>query len=190
MNPNYFEQPENVEKILQAASSQQLDWIMEQLKEFLPENAKLLELGSGAGHDFHLLSKHYQATGSDFSTPLLAACKSRFPQSEFLLLDAIHIDTDLTFDAIYSNKVLPYLGLTELEKSLLRQADVLLPEGIVCHSFWHGEEAEETDGLVKYRYLPDMLAEVFEMNYEVLRCEIYTDAAPDDSILVIARKTD
>jgi len=100
------------------------------LREYLPDGTSILELGMGPGVDLDILSEVYQASGSDLSPLFLDRYSVRHPGTDLLLLDAINIETDRTFDAIYSNKVLHYLSKSKLVESLLRQHEMLNPGGL------------------------------------------------------------
>ena len=83
----------------------------------------------GPGVDLDILQQYYQVTGSDRSTIFLERYRQQHTAADLLQLDALTMDTDRRFDAIYSNKVLHHLSRTELQQSLLAQAAVLHPEG-------------------------------------------------------------
>jgi len=184
---NFYENSKNVDEYIKMAKGYDGKEIIDKLHGFLGKNASVLELGMGPGVDLELLSQQYEATGSDLSQEFLDRYLQKQPEADVLLLDAIHLNTDRTFDCIYSNKVLHHLTLTELEKSLLHQTLRLNEGGIVCHSFWKGNEEMEMKGMYFKYHEQETLVDVFEMNYEVLLCEVYTELEENDSILVIAK---
>jgi len=186
----FYELPEYVDSYIESTKNIDGRKLVAELEKYLQPDSSILELGMGTGKDFEILAEKYQVTGSDYSQLFLEKFRNTHPKAELLWLDAIHIETAKTFDAIYSNKVMHHLSLTELEKSLLRQVDVLHENGLVCHSFLHGIESFKRDALLFTHYQKADLIDVFEMNYEVLYCEFYTETTEDDSILVIAKKLD
>lgn len=184
---NFYENTKNVDDYIQMAEGYDGKEIILKLDEFLSEKATVLELGMGPGVDLELLAKRYSATGSDLSQEFLNRYLKKDPKADLLLLDAIHLNTERTFDCIYSNKVLHHLTLTELEKSLLHQTLRLNDGGLICHSFWKGTEEMEIKGMYFKYHEQETLIDVFEMNYEVVLCEVYTELEENDSILVIAK---
>lgn len=184
---NFYENTKNVDDYIQMAEGYDGKEIIQKLDDFLSEKATVLELGMGPGVDLELLAKRYTATGSDLSQEFLNRYLKKAPNADLLLLDAIHLNTERTFDCIYSNKVLHHLTLTELEKSLLHQTLRLNDGGLICHSFWKGTEEMEIKGMYFKYHEQETLIDVFEMNYEVLLCEVYTELEENDSILVIAK---
>lgn len=188
---SFYEKEEKVNQYIDMAKGYDGKEIIEKLKNFAKPPKSVLELGMGPGVDLKLLqSAGFQVTGSDYSKLFVARFLETDPKADVLQLDAIHINTERKFDVIYSNKVLHHLTLTELEKSTLRQADVLNDNGIVCHTFWHGDDSYEMEGLDFQEYRIEQLKDIFEMNYEILHAEIYTEMEKDDSILIIGKKVD
>jgi len=109
----------------------------------------------GPGKDQALLAAAGLApTASDLSFVFVERYRRACPGAEVLQLDARTLaglqaggsGTGLpvgagprTFDCVYSNKALDTLDDAQLAASLRRQAAVLTPAGVVCHSFWLGE---------------------------------------------------
>ena len=77
--------------------------LIEVLREHLPAGSSVLEIGMGPGVDLTLLSEHFDATGSDVSKFFLDRYKGAFPDADLIRLDAAELDTERTFDCIYSN---------------------------------------------------------------------------------------
>ena len=95
--------------------------LVEVLREHLRDGASVLEIGMGPGVDLQLLSEHFLATGSDNSQFFVDRFRKLHPDLDLLLLDAVKLDTERTFDCIYSNKVLHHLTSEQLAQSLGRQ---------------------------------------------------------------------
>ncbi|MEQ8324973.1 MAG: class I SAM-dependent methyltransferase [Vicingaceae bacterium] len=184
----YYKSKESVKEYIQLAKGVNGSALIERLIPFLKVGGKLLELGSGPGTDWNILTKHYQVIGSDFSKEFLDHLKSSFPSGEFCELDAITIETKATFDGIYSNKVLHHLTDAELHESVKRQCEVLNPRGIICHSFWEGEGSETFKGMFVNYHTSKELDKVFEPYFDLLLLEKYKEFNDGDSILAIARK--
>lgn len=188
MEGDYYRTKESVAQYISMAEGFNGKELIDQLRPLLPSGANLLELGSGPGSDWKILSEHFKVVGSDFSAEFLTHLRSAHPDGAFLELDAMTIDTDMVFDGIYSNKVLIHLSDEELKASISRQSEVLQPQGIVCHSFWKGEEAEVFKGmLVNYQTEADLEA-LFEPHFDPLVIEVYKEFEDGDSLLFIGRK--
>jgi SAM-dependent methyltransferase len=157
------------------------------LGKYLRPGASLLELGMGPGTDLDLLNKTYRATGSDYAQPFLDHYRKLRPQADVLLLDAVDIQTERTFDAVYSNKVLYHLTREELRTSLCSQAQRLNPGGIALHSFWYGEGEQEMHGLRFVYYTPATFAELVGEPFEIVETARYTEMDQDDSFYVVLR---
>lgn len=84
------------------------------LRQVLPDGARVLELGMGLGKDLLLLAQHYTVTRSDSSTAFVERFRTAHPTADLLHLDAVTMQTDRRFDAIYSNKVLYHLTRAQL----------------------------------------------------------------------------
>lgn len=158
------------------------------LKEYLPAKSFVLELGSGPGTDWQILQKDYLTIGSDYSLEFLKHLSKTYPEGEFIHLDASSLLTELKFDAIYSNKVLHHLEDEDLESSIRRQAEILNPGGIVCHSFWRGEDSETYNELFVNYHSDTGLRELFEDRFEPLLIKYYKEFEDGDSILYIGKK--
>jgi cyclopropane fatty-acyl-phospholipid synthase-like methyltransferase len=157
-----------------------------ELGKHLEAGATVLELGMGPGKDLDFLTKNYTVTGSDSSSVFLDRYRTINPDADLLWLDAVTIDTDRRFDAIYSNKVLHHLSDEELAVSLDRQATVLTNGGFVMHSFWHGDAYEEYDGMPVYCRNEDILRGVFSTRFDIISVKIYAEMEDGDSIYAIA----
>lgn len=159
------------------------------LREYLPEGSTVLELGMGPGIDLKLLAEHFTVTGSDYALPFLERYREIDPASDLLHLDAVTLDIERIFDAIYSNKVLQHLTRDELQQSLVRQVALLNDGGIALHTFWYGDKPDELmHGLRFVYYTETMLQETVGAAFEVLRIERYTEMEFEDSLLVVLRK--
>ena len=184
----YYDHPENVNEYIKMSREADGTWIIDQLKKHLPNGASLLELGIGPGKDLDILKENYQVTGSDYAKPFLNLYKEQNPSIPLLLLDAITLETPHTFDCIYSNKVLYHLEKKKMKASLIRQLDLLNPNGIVAHSFWKGDKEEDYLDLHFVYYKMSELRAIFDKYYKILFISYYKETKDEDSIFVIARK--
>ena len=188
MSETYYKTQESVQEYIQLAQDVSGIELIKKLEKVLPRNSSLLEIGSGPGTDWKLLDEEYQVIGSDFSKEFLKHLKADNPLGSFLELDAISLKTTLKFDGIYSNKVLQHLTDSELIQSIQRQAELLNPQGIICHSFWKGEGTEVFKGLFVNYHDENDLIKYFGDSFEILSINTYQEFDVEDSILIIAQK--
>ena len=185
----YYHTKESVDEYIQLAQGIDGSAIIEKLKEILPSGSTVLELGSGPGKDWKILSEEYDVIGSDLSSEFLDRLKESNPEGRFLQLDAVTIETDTKFECIYSNKVIHHLSDEEIMTSITRQSDLLHAGGIICHSFWRGEGSEVFKGMFVNYQTEASLTRLVEGKFEIHVLEPYQEFEKDDSLLLIASKT-
>jgi len=188
MEEGYYKTKESAKEYIKLAKGYDGAELIEKLKKFLPLNSTVLEIGSGPGSDWKILSKLYKTTGSDNSKEFLNYLISKNPNGEFLNLDAITLEIDQKFDGIYSNKVMHHLKDSELIKSIKRQHEILNADGIICHSFWKGEGSEVFKGLFVNYHSKTSITNFYQEHFEILYIEDYMEFEKGDSILLIAKK--
>ncbi len=188
MSKGYYHTKDSVQEYIQMAKDVNSKGLIEKFKTFLKPQSSILELGSGPGTDWNILQQDFRVTGSDNSLEFLRHLKESFPKGEFLELDAITLDTNKNFEGIYANKVLFHLSDEELKASLLRQQQVLLPKGVICHSYWKGKGEESFKGMFVNYHDIEELKGFYAPNFEVLLIEEYKEFEKGNSIVVIARK--
>ena len=157
------------------------------LVRHVPQSASILELGMGPGIDLEILKKHFQATGSDNSLFFLNRYRSSDPDADLIHLDAVELDTERTFDCIYSNKVLHHLTDKELANSLHRQKALLSDTGFIMHSFWRGTGDEEHCGLKFVYQTEDSLHLLIGEMFDIVDIAVYTEMEEDDSLYVLGK---
>jgi trans-aconitate methyltransferase len=184
----YYNDSGNARDYIRMAAPYDGKVLREKLADYLVPGSGVLELGMGPGKDLEVLSSQYRVTGSDLSEPFVEMFRQRHPRLEVLILDACTIEVERKFDCIFSNKVLHHLNEKELVESLLRQKEILNPNGIIAHSFWEGDREEVLSGLTFRYYRKKYLEELIGRNYKIIFSEIYTEVFPDDSIAIIARR--
>lgn len=188
MKGEYYKTKESVDEYIKLAKDVNGSELIEKLKQVLPLNSSILEIGSGPGTDWELLDKSYTVTGSDNSPEFLNHLTTKYPNSEFLNLDAASISTNKTFDGIYSNKVLHHLNDSELNDSIKRQSKILNIDGVICHSFWKGTGSEIFKGLFVNYHNEEVLKDYFKDYFEILSITSYQEFDEGDSILLIGKK--
>jgi hypothetical protein len=148
----------------------------------------LLEIGSGPGSDWKILSEFYNVFGSDYSSEFLNHLISENPKGEFLELDAMTLNTYKKFDGIYSNKVLHHLEDFALIYLVKRQYKILNPKGIICHYFWKGQGSKIFKGLFVNYHDSVSLIEIFDEYFDILSIEIFKEFEDEDLLLIIGRR--
>lgn len=188
---SYYHDPKNAQEYIKMAEGYDGRELIAVLARHLSPGATVLELGMGPGKDLDLLSQTFQATGSDYAQPFLDRYRDLHPQADLLLLDAVTLDTDRTFDALYSNKVLYHLTKEELRISLHNQARILNPNGVLLHSLWYGDGEEDMHGLHFVYYTEDtfgdLVVDEFGNKFEIVETARYTEMEQDDSFFVVLR---
>ena len=158
------------------------------LRKHVPSDSSVLELGMGPGKDFALLRQYFRTTGSDGSSIFVDRYRALESSADVLVLDAVTIETDRRFDAIYSNKVLQHLTRCDAEQSLIAQHRVLNPGGIALHSLWFGDELERHNVLLFQQYTTESFAELLNQRFEVLESTLYAEIDAEDSLCVVLRR--
>lgn len=185
---SYYQTKESVEEYIQLAKEVDGRNIITKLNQFAPNNATILELGTGPGSDWEILNEDYNITGSDNSEEFLEHLKSTYPTGEFLNLDAVSIQTENQYNTIYSNKVMHHLKDDDLKTSFKNQLNHLSENGIICHSYWKGEGSEVFKGLFVNYHLEEDITSLLEPQFEILLLEEYAEFEEGDSFFVIAKK--
>jgi len=157
------------------------------LDKHLADNSTLLELGSGPGNDIKYLKTKYKVTGSDLSDEFFLRCKRRYPDVNFLKLDAISIKTDNSFNCLYSNKVLHHLTLENLEKSFRRQKNVITPDGLFAHTFWLGDKEFTMEDMLFVFHNRKRLIDLVAKYFTVLETHDYKEFEEGDSLFIVAK---
>ncbi len=188
MSDGYYKTKESVDQYIKLAEGHHGGALIERLKGMLQANSSLLEIGSGPGTDWEILNETFETTGSDFSSEFLSRLIVKHPKAQFLELDATTLSTDQKFDGIYSNKVMHHLNDMELKVSVKRQHEILNPQGIICHSFWTGEDSEIFKGLFVNYHSESSLHSFFDNYFEILLLEYYAEFENEDSVFMIGRK--
>ncbi len=184
----YYHQEKNVEEYIRMAKGFDGQKIISELIKYFPLGSSVLELGMGPGTDLILLKQYYNPIGSDYSEIFIDRYRKKHPNTDLFVLNAVTLETDRKFQGIYSNKVLIHLTRDELKQSIIRQIDVLEPNGIICHSFWVGDREENYHGLRFVYYTVKQLRALFKDKFNIITIDKYQEIEPDDSVFLIARK--
>lgn len=188
MKENYYKTKDSVDEYIKLSKDVNGKLLIEKLKQILPSQSSILEIGSGPGTDWEILQEYYNVTGSDNSKEFLIHLINKNPQGKFIELDASSLKTEIKFDGIYSNKVMHHLKDDELINSAKRQNEILNSNGIICHSFWKGEGSEIFKGLFVNYHSVATLRGAYQKYFEIISIEEYKEFDDDDSLLLLASK--
>lgn len=188
MNTGYYHTSKSVEEYISLAKDVNSSNIISKLKHVLPKGSTVLELGSGPGTDYELLTEDYVVTGSDYSLEFLKRLQNKYPTGNFIHFNAANFSLKTSYDALYANKVLQHLTNTELEYFIKKQVEILNEKGIVCLTFWSGDGEENFKGMFVNYHQKENLQALFSPYFNILSLETYKEFETDDSIVLIAQK--
>ncbi|MCB0739309.1 MAG: class I SAM-dependent methyltransferase [Bacteroidetes bacterium] len=188
MKEGYYHTSESVKEYIELAKDVNGAEHIAEIQKYLAENSKLLELGTGPGTDFEILSKTYHVTGSDYSSEFIKHLENKYPKAKLLEVNAAQIPSETIFDGIYSNKVLHHLSDNELESSVKTQHAALTENGLICHTFWKGEGYEIFKGMYVNYHSKAEIKGLFQNHFEIIELTEYAEFEEGDSIRLIARK--
>lgn len=170
---------------------------IERLRQLIPQGSRVLELGSGPAVDLAILAEYFDATGSDPSPSFRSYALSELnaKPAKLIDLDARTLEFGSTpdpFKAIYSNKVLHHLTAAEHCQSLLAQHRCLTDDGVVLHTYWHGEGSTEDSGLLFQHYTEESLKAAWSTErtkhlFEIVEVEPFTEMGHHDSLRLVAQ---
>jgi len=186
---DYYQSKKHVMEYINMAEGFDGKELIEILKKHLKKEATVLELGMGPGVDLDILKNDFIVTGSDVSDVFLDLYKKKHPGADLIKLDAETLITERKFDCIYSNKVLHHLSTKKLKKSIKKQKELLKSEGILFHSFWHGDKEEIYKGLRFVYYTEKELINYFSEDFEIIGIETYKEMEENDSIYIIVKNS-
>ncbi len=114
----------------------------------LPDGGRVLDLGCGAGRPIAgwLIGEGFQLTGADFSEPMLALARARWPGGDWRLSDMRTLDLPDQFDGIIGWDSFFHLTPDEQRACLPRLTRHLVPGGVLMVTVGH--KAGEVTGFV------------------------------------------
>jgi 2-polyprenyl-3-methyl-5-hydroxy-6-metoxy-1,4-benzoquinol methylase len=158
------------------------------LKNYLLANSTILELGIGAGKDQQLLKDAgFISTASDSSEQFIERYNRKNSDKKAIFVDAIKMDIDEKFDAVYSNKVLQHLNDEELRESFINQAKHLKSGGILFLSLWYGTDSGNMGGVFYQSHTEKSLSKLIPDSLEVVEFTRFTEMDKDDSFWAVLK---
>ena len=180
---------EGIEQYIEMSKEYDGFELIEKLKERVPENATVLELGMGEGKDQILLKEAgFNPTASDSSEPFIAQYNKDNEVEPAIFVDAITMDIDESYNAIYANKVLQHLSEEEFTKSLKNQAEHLTSKGYLLFSLWYGTDSGNMGGVFYMSHTEQTLVGAIPESLELITFSRYTEMDENDSFWVILQK--
>ena len=185
----FYDSEQNVDAYVRMAEGFDGRGLVAVLERHLAPGSSVLEIGMGPGKDLRWLGRRFRPTGSDNSSIFVARARAADPTADVLALDAVTLETDRRFDAIYSNKVLQHLTPGELTRSLRAQRRILSPHGLVLHGLWRGDRLEVHQGERFQYYTEQTFADRVGELFEIVETGRYAEMADDDSLYVVLRRS-
>lgn len=124
--------------------------------DYAKDGDSILDLGCGNGRYYQALKdKNVFYTGVDNSLNLINIAKTKYPEADFVVGDALHLPfEDNKFNKIYSIAVLHHIPSKELRLQFLKEAKrVLKDEGLLILTNWKFHQVKEWKLLIKYTIL-------------------------------------
>ena len=184
----FYDSEQNVDAYVRMAEGFDGRELVAVLERHLAPGSSVLEIGMGPGKDLRWLGRRFRPTGSDNSSIFVDRARAADPTADVLALDAVTLETDRRFDAIYSNKVLQHLTPGELTRSLRAQRRILSPNGLVLHGLWRGDRLEVHQGERFQYYTEQTFAARVGALFEIVETGTYAEMADDDSLYVVLRR--
>lgn len=185
----YYDDTKNAEGYAKMCEGYDAAAHLPMLFDAVPQGARLLELGAGPGADAALLHERYKVTATDAAQPFVDMIKRRLPGVDVRLMNAVSMDIDETYDAVYSNKLFQHLTDAQVQASFKRQADVLVPGGIAYHMIWTSiDNPPENMGLNFIARCLDDMRPLMGDAFEVMATEAYGEFEDGDSLIIMARR--
>lgn len=191
MTKNYYNK--NADLFIQGTINLDMSRIYHVFEKYLHKNAKILDLGFGAGRDSnYFYNKGYDVVSTDISEEFVKKGK-KFLKNEVLLMDTLEMNFENEFDAIWACASLLHFNDEELNIAFKNCFNALKSDGIMYTSFKRGSFAGERHGRFFHDFELDDLIEVIKNNgFDILENYIGEDIRPDRTeqwINIFFRKT-
>ena len=125
------------------------EWF-DRFTDMLPKGGSVLDLGCGSGEPVarHLIEAGYRVTGVDSSPSLIALCKERFPEQQWIVADMRTLDLGRRFDGILAWYSFFHLHFDDQRAMFPRFAAHARPDAVLMFTSGpeHGEAYGEWEG--------------------------------------------
>jgi SAM-dependent methyltransferase len=121
--------------------------LLEELSERLPDGARVLDAGCGAGVPVaRILSVRFRVVGVDISARQVALARENVPNAEFIHADLVTLGLpDASFDAIVSYYAIIHVPRHEHTALLANFHRMLSPGGLLLVSMGAGDNPDDTE---------------------------------------------
>ena len=113
---------------------------LDRFAALLPSESSILDIGCGSGEPIarHLIERGFALTGVDASPSLIALCRERFPDREWLVADMRALDIDRRFDGLIAWHSLFHLRPDDQKAMFPRFAAHAAPGAALMFTAGHG----------------------------------------------------
>lgn len=120
---------------------------LDRFLQHVPDGGTVLDVGCGMGEPIgrYVLSRGYRVVGCDSSPSLIALCRERFPDAEWLVTDMRELEPGRRFDGIIAWDSFFHLSMDDQRAMIGRFADHANPGAPLL--FTSGQEAGEAIGV-------------------------------------------
>ncbi len=137
MNREYYNQ--NADTFIEGTMQADMSSLYEIFESYIPEGARILDLGFGSGRDtLHFIEKGHEVVSIDISEALVERAKKILP-NVVRLLDFHDLDYVKEFDAIWACASMLHCTETSLQLVIERCIRAIKTSGILYMSFKRGD---------------------------------------------------
>ena len=150
--------------------------LLKSLIEYLPTDAKILDLGCGRGRNSFFLDQHgYKVLGLDISETAIQQAKDKKSKCEFKVFDLMHEEWPKDFDAVIDFGFYHFLPETYRKNYMQKLYTSLKPNGIYCQQSGRND-IEHSYNRIPGEYIPPELnkEDIIFDKYNILLCEEIT----------------
>lgn len=114
---------------------------LDRFVERLPEKARILDVGCGAGEPIaqYLIEQGFDVTGIDFSNTMLDIIRTRYPNNKWHYMDMRHLNLPDKFDGIIAWHSFFHLTHDDQKITLQKFAEHLTPNGVLMLTVGYDE---------------------------------------------------
>lgn len=167
--------------------------IYNEFTSLLPEKAKIIDIGCGAGRDILYFKKlGYNIIGVD-NSPEIVRLASKYTKENIILQDFTKLDYREEFDGIWACASLLHFNKTKLISVIEKIIEYIRKSGIIYTSFKYGD----FEGVRNGRYFSDFTEKSFstlvlKSKIQIIKMWTTNDRRPDRTTqwlnIILARK--
>ncbi len=191
MTISYYDR--NAEDFFRNTVDVDMTEIYNEFTSLLPEKAKIIDLGCGAGRDVLYFKKlGYNIIGVD-NSPEIVRLASKYTKENIILQDFTKLDYREEFDGIWACASLLHFSKTKLISVIEKIIEYIRKSGIIYTSFKYGD----SEGVRNGRYFSDFTERSFstlvlKSKIQIIKMWTTNDRRPDRNTqwlnIILARK--